>query len=556
VQDVPFFDLRATPPTLFADAARHPFATARLKEALAALGAVAAPLGAFAEQGRGPAIVVGEAAELDDRSRQTLDLEGVADLKPGGYLLRTSTGGGRPTVSLIGGDAAGVVYAVQEFLETGLREDATAVRQLDVRRQAALTYRLFWTWDHSTNWYLEQLGLQEVGASNAYTKRPEGFVEDYRRLIDFMSRNRLNGLVIYGFLRDKHGGVESAKEVARYGAERGVRILPGVGINSYGGIYWEGNHRYNLQTWLRDNPHLRADSDVNRRFPMNPYVDLACPSKPENLAYHVEAIRWLCEEFQIGGINFETGDYGVCDCADCRRRRTDAGRWSLADVADLYPPLFEAARGARSDLWMVAEAYFDNLLDREALAPMAALPPDTIAQYCINRHYWPRVRSELTAERVAQLPLRKNVVRTHMGSQWNPRPPAPVDAYERYAPVARDFADLARLATTTGMDGMDVFGEVSEFSTVNEINLLAYATFSYDREVTWERFVADVLGPRLGGSTQAAEYLRLLDTPHEAGPLSVAVGRAREIAAPLTDDEQHRRWAWLVNRLYQAKAML
>ena len=122
--------------------------------------------------------------------------------------------------------------------------------------------------------------------------------------------------------------------------------------------------------------------------------------------------------------------------------------------------------------------------------------------------------------------------------------------------MARDFADMARLATTTGMDGMDVFSEVSAFSTVNEINYLAYATFAYDRDVSWDRFVAHVLGPRLGGADHAREYLRLLETPREAGPLAAAIGGAREIAGPLADDEQHRRWTWLTNRLYQAKAML
>jgi hypothetical protein len=555
VQDAPFLDLRAAgPPTVFVDAGRHPFATTLLRDALAAAGAVVAPLGSVAERARGPAVLVAEAAELDDRARQALALADAAGLKAGGYLVRTSADDGRPAVSLVGGDAAGVVYAAQEFLEYGLGADASTVRRIDVRREPALPYRLFWTWDHSTNWYLEQVGLQEVGAANYYGKPSDGFVQDYRRLIDFMSRNRLNGLVVYGFLRDNHGGVEAAKEIARYGAERGVRILPGVGINSYGGVYWEGNHKYNLPTWLRQNPHLRADSEANRRFPKNPYTELACPSKPENLAYHVEAIRWLCEEFEIGGINFETGDYGICDCADCRSRRTNTGRWSLADVADLYPPLFEAARGTRPDLWLVAEAYFDNLLDREAVAPLASLPPDTIAQYCINRQYWPRVREELTREHVAKLPLRSNVVRTHMGSQWNPRPRNA--ATERYQPVARDFADLARLATTTGMDGMDVFGEVSAFSTVNEINDLAYATFAYDRDATWDGFVSQVLGPRLGGADRAAEYLSLLETPREAAPLAAAIGGAREIAGLLTDDEQQRRWTWLTNRLYQAKAML
>lgn len=69
-------------------------------------------------------------------------------------------------------------------------------------------------------------------------------MEDYSRLIDFMSLHRISGVTIYGFLRDNHGGIESVQALYRYAAERGVRILPRVGINAYGGIYWEGDHRY------------------------------------------------------------------------------------------------------------------------------------------------------------------------------------------------------------------------------------------------------------------------------------------------------------------------
>jgi len=206
--------------------------------------------------------VVAEAAELDDPMRRALGLTDPSELVAGGYVARTGTLAGRPTVSLAGGDAAGVIYAVQELSESGLvpTPEGAAVRRLDVRRRPALSYRMLWTWDHSTNWYLEQPGLQEVGAANYYSKPAEGFLADYKRLIDFMSRQRLNGLVVYGFLRDGHGGVDAAKEVARYGRARGVRVIPGVGINSYGGIYYEGRHRYNLGTWFVGRPSTPASA--------------------------------------------------------------------------------------------------------------------------------------------------------------------------------------------------------------------------------------------------------------------------------------------------------
>jgi hypothetical protein len=215
-------------------------------------------------------------------------------------------------------------------------------------------------------------------------------------------------------------------------------------------------------------------------------------------------------------------------------------------MALLYPRLFAAARRGRPDLWLVSEAYWDNILNLEALAPLAELPEDAIYQFCINRSYWPRVREALTREHVARLPRPQNIIRTHMGSQWN---------HERYALVAHRFAEMMRLLHTSGMQGATIFGEVGAFSTVNEINYLAFARFGYQADLTWEQFVADDLGPLLGGAEAAERYLALLDIPAEASALSRAAAQARGMANTQTG-EAYRRWVWLQNRLHQKLAML
>jgi len=474
------------------------------------------------------------------------------------FLLRTARWQGCPTLLAAGGGLAGLIHAVNELGTRRLiaHDGELQVPLLDIRQSPALPYRLFWTWDHSTNWYLEQVGLQEIGALNYYSKPAEGFLEDYRRLVDFMSLQRISGVTIYGFLRDSHGGIAAAQELCRYAAERGVRILPGVGINAYGGIYWEGNHRYNLSTWLRQHPELRARLDKpiafhlpelpRLWFPETHYSDTACPSRPENARYHEEAIQWLAETFEIGGINFETGDYGVCVCPECAARRRADETWSLRDQAMLYPRLFEAARRSRPDLWLVSEAYWDNILDLGALAPLADLPEDAIYQFCINRSYWPKLKQGLTRQHVAHLPRPKNVLRTHMGSQWN---------HERYELVARRFAELMQLVYSAGMQGATIFGEVGAFSTVNEINYLAFARFGYQADLSWEQFVANDLAPLLGGVEPAECYLALLATPNERAALLRAADEARGIAASQAG-ESYRRWVWLQNRLYQKLAML
>jgi len=484
--------------------------------------------------------------------------EEVTGLAEDAFLLRTGILAGVPALLAAGGGLPGLIYAVNELGMRRLvgRNDVLELEELDLRQSPALPYRLLWTWDHSTNWYLEQVGIQEIGALNYYSKPEEGFLEDYRRLVDFMSLYRIGGVTIYGFLRDNHGGIEAAQELCRYANERGVRILPGVGINAYGGIYWEGKHRYNLTNWLQAHPELRATfkkpvafqiPDFPKLwFPETHYTDAACPSKPENAHYHEEAIQWLAETFAIGGINFETGDYGVCNCTDCSARRGADETWSHKDMALLYPRLFEAARRSRPDLWLVSEAYWDNILDLEALAPLADLPEDAIYQFCINRSYWPKVRDNLTGEHVARLPRPKNVMRTHMGTQWN---------HERYALVAQRFSEMMRLLHTTGMQGGTIFAEVSALSTVNEINYLAFARFGYQADLTWEGFIADDLGPLLGGPEAAERFLTLLVVPNDMDSLARASAEARDIGSAQVG-EAYRRWVWLQNRLQQKLAML
>ena len=36
-----------------------------------------------------------------------------------------------------------------------------------------------------------------------------------------------------------------------------------------------------------------------------------------------DGIAWLAETCEIGGVNIEAGDYGVCGCALCQTRRAE-----------------------------------------------------------------------------------------------------------------------------------------------------------------------------------------------------------------------------------------
>ncbi len=416
-------------------------------------------------------------------------------------------------ISVTGGPFSGVIYGVEELIDRAGGEPGRLTLEPGVIEDApGLAYRTFWTWDHSTNWELSQVGQQEIGVFNPYGKPPGGFLADYQRLVDFCSRNRIAAVVIYGFLRDPHGGVEAAQELCRYAAERGVRILPGIAIGSYGGVYWEGDSRYNLATWLRENPQHAAtlekgvgfqiaDLAFPLNFPRSDYTLSACPSAPETMAWMEEGVAWLAETFDIGGINIEAGDYGVCGCDRCVARRAneaEAARrvddlgdsWSHTDMADNFPRLYRTAKAAKPDLWLYSEIQWDNLLDPVAHEAQRRLPHGGIYQHTTNRTYWSRIEAELTREYVEALPMQPNVLRCQFACQWNGD-----ERSERYFLNARVFADMARLCGARGMHGLTVWGEPSPYHATVELSYLAFARFSWDPSLTWDRFLARDAAP-------------------------------------------------------------
>lgn len=545
-------DVRFEGPVHVVGADRHPHAARRLREEWAALTWVDGP---------GP------------RDRPRIDLATTPELDEGAFRLDVSTQNSVPRIALAGGPFSGTIYGVEELVQRLGRADTAGVTLPAGTVEAApgLPYRTYWTWDHSTNWDLEQIGIQEIGVFNPYGKPPDGFLADYTRLVDFMSRNRIAAVVIYGFFRDSHGGIEAAQELCRYANERGVRILPGIAIAAYGGVYWEGDHRYNLATWLRRHPELAAslergvgfqlkDLAFPLNFPASDYTVSGCPSRPENQQWMADAVAWLAETCDIGGINIESGDYGVCGCARCTARRAareDASRrgevtesWSHADMADFYPRLFAAAnaKAKRQDLWLYSELQWDNMLDAEAHAPLRTLPAEGIYQHTFNRSYWNEVKQRLTPDYVRSLPTQTNVFRAQFACQWNGS-----RMTDRYKFNGRDFAELAWKAAACDVQGLTVWGEASAYHTATELSYLAFARFTYDPSLSWEEFLRQDIFPRLGGEAAATRYLEILahldaETPTPSAALRRLHAETLD-AAHQVDFEVSRRWLWLADRI-------
>lgn len=505
-----------------------------------------------------------------------IDLQTTRELAEGAFSITVDRSAGLH-ITIAGGPFSGVIYGVEELLQrqTRTRSDAVEVIATDLAMSPALPYSTFWTWDHSTNWELGQIGHQEIGVFNPYGKPPSGFLRDYKRVVDFCSSHRIAAVVIYGFLRDSHGGIAAAQELCRYATERGVRILPGVAIGAYGGVYWEGDHKYNLSHWLDLNPELASDMERGvgfqlkdlafpLNFPRSDYTRHSCPSRRENMDWMEDAISWLVETFDVGGVNLEAGDYGVCGCDLCQKRRgdrekssrraADAEFWSHVDMADNFPRLYDAARSRRDDLWVYCELQWDNLLDPIAHEPLGSMPEGAIYQHTVNKSYWEQHKTRLTEYDISSLPTAKNVLRSQFACQWNGD-----ERTQRYNFNAPVFAEMAKTCADIGLQGLTVWGEPSPYHVSAEFSYLAFGRFTYEPGLDWQQFTAEEIDPRVGGKDAGSIFLGYMEELDASDIIDInrltSIRRDSLDHACQLDGDASGRWIWLADKANQRISM-
>ena len=272
------------------------------------------------------------------------------------------------------GAACGLGAAIGEarFSKQAIAAD-TASAPAD--KQSSIKTRMFWTWDHSTEWALNRPGAHTHGSCNQYGRTTQAFLDDYTALLRWCGRHHVDAVVVWGLLRDCHGGLESAKRLCEIAAKVNVRLLCGVGLNAYGGVYYEGDSPYNLERHLQRHPDLYAvdaqgnstnfsNDTTGRRVkisntstpgPRGFYH--ACPSRRENQDFAAESLAWLFKNLELGGVQMDTGDTGVCQCQLCRDRRKHPSEVFLEDMALMYPLAADAIRSIAPDAWIVCETY-------------------------------------------------------------------------------------------------------------------------------------------------------------------------------------------------------
>ena len=451
------------------------------------------------------------------------------------------------------------------------------------RPKPVLPSSYFWTWDASTNWMLDDPGIVNYGCANTYLKRPETYVEDYKRLTDLCAGLDIPGFIIWGFLRDAHGGVEAAKKVASYAKEKGVALMPGFGTSYYGGAYYEGDHPYNLATYIKNHPGSEfVFEEANAWVPDGL---TACPSYPGFQDWLCEGINWLFDNFDIGGVNIENGDLMVCSCPACKARHDkrfdgvpdfwehqffgydrpiNAIRNHLKDKLVTYAtyvgflPAEDASQAGMANctdnsMFCKDPKIFD-LLPEDAIVqwtltemvlakplPLSAYLKDGAPDAAFDNPTWPRDLKPLGKRTVGFL---------HNGSQWKND--------TRYTVCISTIKEACLRAYRAGMEGISIHGELSSEHIPMALNYLAYSHFIHWPEDNLFEFAQKTLAPVLGSEEQAEDYIRLLcqwdegkvDMEYEAGVKAKYFGvkNIREMYMHVKDvdsSQKLRFWVWL-----------
>ena len=470
----------------------------------------------------------------------------------------------RRVLVVAGGDLFGMLAGLADaFLHGEMTRGALLYRGGVKTERPAFPLRYYWTWDHSTNWVLDDPGNQFTGAANRYLKRPETFLEDYRRLVDHCLEMRFNGIVIWGFLRAAHGGEAYAYEVAKYAADRGVAIMPGLGTTGYGGVYYEGRHPCNLETYLAENPqrgNMGPDGLLSRRE-ISPY-------HPQNQAWIERCVEWLYRSFPIGGANLENMDLLVDSSPAGRRGRAKIKSGEADHFKDqffAYKQALDVAHAIKPEAWNTYATYTGFGRGEQVTnggadmgrEPYYAkrMPPSAIAQWTLS--------GMVSA---TPIPLREwmdhpRPPRAYKNPHWPKglRPPTPRSAGfvhqgsacacpgRRTDVALSTFAETCLRSHEAGLEGVCVHGEVTSRSHAWRLNYLAMRHWTYHPESTLEEFAVAELAPQLGGEKEARAFVEMMCRIEEDDIGAELEKEARKIATPHrpgNDTEKGSLVAW------------
>lgn len=345
---------------------------------------------------------------------------------------------------------------------------------------------LLWCWDSRMTWDDEpDKNSTRMAAAEqrfAYPKRPESFQVGFRRLVDYCAANGIWGVIIWGFLRDAHGGVKAAVDLCKYAADKGVAVLPGVGLCSYGGYYYEGEHPFNLDTYLRKYPERAstADEEGHGGRTVTPVLD---PSLEANQQWWRDGAEWMLETFAIGGIDYEMGDFIVNMSESAVQARKALGfdcDENIQDVVVASRDMLKHALSLKPDGVFINTTYrgYHKITGFPKMPFVNAVPRESVWEYTLTG----MVREEGFPDAFMGAPKHRRYGYLH----WFNLSTKTAD---------KDYvADIARVFRAIHQLEFEFVGTYGELSAVNNV----VADRNYRAQVAWakepELSVEDFLG--------------------------------------------------------------
>ncbi len=458
------------------------------------------------------------------------------ELTSQGYVAKRIRDQGRDWLVLVGGGRDGAIHAVADMINWHLnRTDRSVwIGPCDTRQIPRMKYRWFWNWDHRMDWGGPGRTGHTMGGGGTYSKNPEAFLIDCKNCINYMADHKFNGLILWGFLRDTHGGIEASRKLCRYARHRGVRILPGVGTSGYAGYFFEGEHRFNASTWLAQHPELRSIARDGKP------TSAPCPSNQTNQEWLDQGAQWLFKNFEIGGVNLEMGDFLVCHCDGCKKARAAI----RSDEPDYYKDMaishmvtLKTMRKLAPEAWLSYATYtgYNAGMMRNPPKFISMIPTDAICQWTLTHMAprWPAGVRPMTKHNVGYL-------------HWCNRSTNTADDF-----YLQSVRAICRNAAAAEFEGLDTYGELSPVRPNVEIFYLAWEAFSWNPEMTVDQFVDQRLGRLYGGVKPARALLKIIplvrtrklrEDPRNCLLACTLAEEALETAAP----SGRQRWGRLI----------
>ena len=497
-----------------------------------------------------------------------------ADLKPQGFLISTDPQSTQAVV--IGGDSDGLRYGVGELWHYHCALDGKRITprsSLSIVKAPAFSKRMFWNWTHCTNWDDDLSRVHQTkhvdvnGTLEPYLAQPNGFADTFQKVVDFQADHKLNGLIVWGFINDAHGGLATAQSVSKYAKANGVKILPGIGTMGYGGFYFGGEHPFNINTFLAKHPQVRLMVQADGK-------DMAgtpCPSDPVFQQWLRDGAEWYFTTLKdIGGVNLEHGDFFQCHCPRCKMQRSlpendQSYHW---DMMTTQVPVIERGLKINPELWYSYACY-----DGYDAARMSQ-PPRFLAQYpkaAITQWTYTKMIADPILNPAGSWPLslrppagtNRSIGLLHQGSHWDVKrqrwgesAKSAVAFGGTYSLISDLIQQTCHRAIADQSEGLQIVGQIGAASPQNELNYLALEAFSWNPQLDYQTWIDQELAPLYGGPKLSRRYFELVSNiTKDPQEIASDLREAQQHHAKIADSRQARRWANLISELRRRQAL-